>query len=136
MAHKDLSEASIFLLPHFSFFLSVFFFGYLFPISDFFFFGSLSFSCLRPQISSFICIRSRDFRWHIFNGRYSSNVPHTFTSDDKPCYLHADLPLRCSPLGSLRKRFGLFKCQFSFFPLSQMCSLLCQQGKVSCKKPM
>lgn len=64
----------------------------------------------------------RDFRWHIFNGRYSSNVPHTFTSDDKPCYLQAALPLRCSPLGSLRKRFGLFKCQFSFFAHYRKCA--------------
>lgn len=55
-----------------------------------------------------------DLSWHIFNGRYSGNVPHTFTSDDKPCYLHAALPLRCSPLGSPRKRFRLFKCQFGF----------------------
>lgn len=105
-----------------SFFLCFFFFGYLFPISDFF-----SFFLMPAPSNLFFHLHQveraqRDFRWHIFNGRYSSNVPHTFTSDDKPCYLQAALPLRCSPLGSLRKRFGLFKCQFSFFAHYRKCA--------------
>lgn len=124
-----------------SFFLFFFLGGYLFPISLFSFFLIHLFLMPAPSNLFFHLHQVEraqwDFRWHIFNGRYSSNVPHTFTSDDKPCYLHAALPLRCSPLGSLRKRFGLFKCQFSFFAHYRKCaSSSVSRGKVSCKKPM
>lgn len=57
----------------------------------------------------------RGFRWHTFDGRCGKGrCSHSFSSADRPCYLHAASPLRCSPLGSLRKRLGLFKCQFIF----------------------
>lgn len=48
--------------------------------------------------------------------------PNTVSSDDSQRYRHAASPLRCSPLGSLRKRLGLFKCQFIFFAHYRECA--------------
>ncbi len=90
-------------------------------ISHFSLFLFISFPCLRRQISSPICIRSRGLSG-VSAGTYLmgdtvGTFPHILNIDDRPGYLHADLPPRCSPLGSPRQRLGLFKCQFIFFPI-------------------
>lgn len=97
------------------------------PLSVFLFlFLSLSFSCLHRQISSCVCFRSRGLAGvsagtHLM-GDTVETFPNTVSSDDSQRYRHAASPLRCSPLGSLRKRLGLFKCQFIFFAHYRECA--------------
>lgn len=120
VAHKDLSEATIFLLPHSSSFLSL---DIYFPSLTLFI--HLFLTPAPPNLFSHLHQVKRSqwgFSWHIFDGRYSGKVPHTLNIDDRLGYRHATLPPRCSPLGSQRQRLGLFKCQFIFYAHYRECA--------------
>lgn len=129
----DSSEATLFLLPYFS--LDIYSPSPSFSLS---LHPSRSQACsVRSPLSLLQVERARwGFSWHTFDGDTAETFPDTVNSHDSQCYRHAASPLRCSPLGSLRKRLGLFKCQFIFFAHYRECAPCSASRETACKRPM